>query len=621
MEGLAPAFRPGGRAGAWCRRAPAPDYDLPLTHVETLDSVLEIIRREVGLSAIQVGWGDGDENTPRIWLGDLNTTPRLALTGSADPATATPWQDADGNDIVCDGVTAGSVRSASLGIGPDTSDDLVIVQVNQPSAVQVNAFIASYYTGGRGWIARRDGGAVQSLLYGSGATVVVTGGSPTAAKAWQCSCLIVDRIAGLANEISGGVVGPDASLATLGSLGTSLPVTVGYLGTANGSSHRLLVIIQAAGIAAPFKASSFALTKRLTRLLTGIEPRSGSGLGAPSLTRAQATAHIDRNGRHHFLSAGMPRACDSEGFQLDPTVTNYCFEAHNITTGAGWGATGGTLTVNVDDTAAQVAGAEGDVSVWGRTIELANASGTDQYLYNLGPIGVTFACHLLALGRMVAGSGARVGWRDASAGTFADVGALADSYAMTRLQASSPGDTDCAWCCKVPDGCTVRIAVGHAGRGTCAPAVPVPNWATAAAAAKNVDTLTLPQALVRSTPGSVELEVTAPAEWTGNYCALLNLAAVNWLLYLTRNAGSQASGSQDGSGMVQTAAAVVAPETWTKVRHWWDATTRRVRQGAVLASGSYDGSWHSSVITTGQGGGYDCPVRIRNLKFFRRATP
>ncbi len=139
------------------------------------------------------------------------------------------------------------------------------------------------------------------------------------------------------------------------------------------------------------------------------------------------------------FSSEMPRV-NSKGYLRETEGTNKAYINYNFAATTGYTATGGTLTQTTD--AATLAGA-GLAELGNSVIQLANATGSDKYVYTGDQVANTNAHSVSVYGNISAGSGAELGLYDLSAGTFAKGDDLADAYARTTAGNMTPGDTDC----------------------------------------------------------------------------------------------------------------------------------------------------------------------------------
>jgi hypothetical protein len=301
---------------------------------------------------------------------------------------------------------------------------------------------------------------------------------------------------------------------------------------------------------------------------------------------AARTSRMDRTGLWWFYSAQSPRAGDSNGVILEPERTIYTYKNYNITATTGWSVTGGTLT-SVSDTAEMTTR---KVLAFGpNVLQFANSSGVDQYLY--GGANAAAVAHCLSVfARYTAGAGARIGWRDSSSGAFTDLAAVSDAYARTVVENSTPPDTDCKFCIKVPTGTTIRCIMMQLERGTVVTSPKGnPNTGTTEIAGGGIGT-------TADTPvdlsGSL-LTTIAPIGWSGatpTDSRVLSRITLGTDLLTMLSAGGGGWSRSDGTVSISTG----APSAGVYVDVWsaWQNALQYIQQGLVgpATTGAYDGT-------------------------------
>jgi hypothetical protein len=279
---------------------------------------------------------------------------------------------------------------------------------------------------------------------------------------------------------------------------------------------------------------------------------------------------------------------------VDANVTN--FDPVDTT---GWTVSGGVFSVVSDAAALATALAE----VWGDNVySFANVTGSAQTVYCGASPAIT-PCHFHLLARYtVGGAGdAEVGWWDVSAGAFTAVGTINDDYDLTEFYSQTPPDSDCRFCIRVPDQCTLLFIAQSLNGYSVADLVginkyPIPYTALGAYMFqyRQREILT-----TEHTPAVASDSITAnlaPLGWSGT-----EVGADNSALQCVTTPGdvlhaeSVAAGwaTSDGTTQIQTTAPSV-PTNGVYVDVWtaWKAALQYVQQGLVgtAVTGAYDGN-------------------------------
>jgi len=354
-----------------------------------------------------------------------------------------------------------------------------------------------------------------------------------------------------------------------------------------------------------------------------IQPPADAGDGG--------TSYKDHNGRWWLATHDAPAAGNPNGALMVGYAHNVaCSGTYNInpTVTTGWTVSGGVFSV-VNDAAALLAA---KAEVWGPAVfSFANTSGVSQTAY-CGASPAVVPCHFHLLARYtVGGAGdAEIGWRDVSAGTFTAVGTISDNYDLNEFYSQTPPDSDCRFCIRVPDQCTLLFIAQSLNGYSVADTVgrnkyPVPYTALGAYMAtmgrRGRDFCT-----TEHTPAAASDSITvhvAPLGWSGTECAddnsiLQCVTTAGDILHAEKAAAGWAT--SDGTTQIQTVAPDV-PTNGVYVDVWtaWKGALQYVQQGllGVAVTGAYDGDKGTAgplVLQIPTEGSGDCLVKYIEIR-------
>jgi hypothetical protein len=282
----------------------------------------------------------------------------------------------------------------------------------------------------------------------------------------------------------------------------------------------------------------------------------------------------------------------------------------------GWLATGGVLSV-VDDSTALATGLAENFGP--NVVELANASGSTQYLYG-GAVAAAVPHCLSTLARLTAGSGCEIGWRDSSTGAFTKAGDVLDGYATrTIVNNTTPLDVDEQFAILVPNGATIRCIGQQAEAGTVSTSI-IPNWATAATATRAAETFDL--ALdPPDTQGSILASVT-PLGWSGgdigSDCRIITRAggASGLLIAEDTTGGYEVT---DGTNTVTEATVPIADGVEQDVRvRWHEDVGLSVDVDGSRSDGAYDDTLEATGVV--RVAPDQAEVAVKNLRVYRNGS-
>jgi hypothetical protein len=492
-------------------------------------------------------WVAGDGNAPTIWQGAANVANRLTLAG-VPVAEVAPFQTAALADVAMERHSGASYRFNATARDPAAGQDAVVIVVGRMPLDTTGSgrFFSTYsVAAGQGIILYT---ASDNQL---GAYVQTAGGFATSIPAAGhvfpgglfTSALIYDRAADTVTLWTPGATGAAGAVVDGAIVGGGIGIGAdpdSVLPLESGGGIIAAAYIIGAGYAADWAAGGYARCVELTRRLTGLE--SGYG-AAPAFTRATGGSRLDRNGRLWIYSSGLARSGDSERLLVEPTRINRCYRNTGIPVGA--------LAEQIGDDASTATGVDDSAALallglqdWGPNVcSYTNASGATRYIRCGAATGAVTRFALSVYGDIVAGAGPRIGWWDTAGPGWTDVGAASDGYARAVFPDLVPPAATCVCCLAVPDGCTYYwIAEQCEGSGSadeCTVTSPIPNWATAATAQRNLDDLVHPLN-PDDIGGSVEL-VAEPQGWGGagnTVPVLFNTGAGVAVLYADRTTGT-----------------------------------------------------------------------------------
>lgn len=398
-------------------------------------------------------------------------------------------------------------------------------------------------------------------------------------------------------------------------VGTGLSIGAYIGGTAPaiaGMGVEWFAIYKGADLYEFFSADSERLIKRITYESLGLRETITNSKywlyshpsGTPADAGAGGTSYKDHNGRWCLASfsapaAGNPNGSVAVGYARNQATSNTNNIDPTVTTG--WTVSGGVFSVVSDAAALLTAKAE----VWGPNVfSFENTSGSSQTAY-CGASPSVVSCHFHLLARYtVGGAGdAEIGWFDVSAGTFTAVGTISDNYDLTEFYRQTPPDSDCRFCIRVPDQCTLLFIAQSLNGYTVADTVglnkyPVPYTALGA----YMSTMGRRGSEIYATehtpvPASGSITVNlAPLGWSGTECAVDNsllqcVTTPGDILHAEKATAGWAT--SDGTTQIQTVAPSV-PTDGVYVDVWtaWKAALQYVQQGltGVAVTGAYDGN-------------------------------
>lgn len=540
-------------------------------------------------------WVAGDGNTPTVG-------PALTATGTPG-SLAGPWELEDGTRLPLEMATGTSCRTSATKIAPAnaggvTTEDVVIPLIGViPSA---NADIYRYIStrtiaGLQGFeisLATAAAPALYAVAATSGGSAVsqpaashiARGGLFVAVLIYNCTAntvvLWTPGGVGAAGAVPAGTV-------TGGGLGVSA-MPDGSLKLSAGAGVLATAFYKGAGLAAAWAADTYARCKELTALATGLEPRGNQApsKGRPTCARASAVTWYDDDGRLWIGSAGLMRAGDPKGCRIAPARTNLCYNNVNPQNTTGLTASGGTLARVADDSAAL---ATAKLECLGPSVFSFAPGASDQSVRCGANTGaVTKHSESVFLRGAVGGESVHLGLWDASAGAFTAHATvtLTTGWQRFNIDNITPGDTDCSWAIEGHAGDTFYFVGQQLELGEDSTSL-IPNWATAATAARAATTLD-PPVTPRDARGKVKCGVT-PLGYSG--------AVTGGNTIVARTTGGTVLGTDDSTddwttndGSTEVKAGAVATGTRAAIVVEWAGTTQQLTVDGTAASAAYDGA-------------------------------
>lgn len=536
-------------------------------------------------------WVAGNGDNPLIG-------PTLSATGSPSSKNS-PWQLEDNSTILLEEYDGSSYRKTATVLDPGIADDVVVFGVAK--APKTGAVSYSTLLSTRGGVSARDyvvlykhdSFRIDGFTHGD-TERIVSSPSLGARHSLFTFAFIVDRDgllhAGMNGLAQSGSACSAGSLAGGNGIGiaaypsTSLPMQPG-------GGICFVAAVYGVGIADLWVADSYALFKEFSYRFSGVYQEKGA-IG--TFARGSAASWQDRNGIWHFASNNVPRAGDAVGLRCAPARINKCYNTINPQATTGWSVDGGTHSV-IDDSSQLEAD---DADVWGPNVHRFVSGGSDQVVYG-GAVTANTNPHSLSVIMRGDGGGESVdiGLRDVSSGVVQNVGsvALTTSWQRFEINGAVPADTDQQFALDCDAGDTIYFIASQLEEGSLC-TTPIPNWATAAAAARVAETLTTAHT-PQDEKGSIEATIT-PLGWSGGQggtAFLIDRSGTSgYLIYPSSGGTYRFFDTSNQLVGIATPADGVA-ET---VRTRWKGASRSIEDSGGRVSGSYTGSLRSSGTIT-----------------------
>jgi hypothetical protein len=536
-------------------------------------------------------WVHGDGLNP-------DTGPTLAFRGTAADSGGAPWLD---RKLVSQDYTRFNLGQyyTATAVDPTLTQDIVVaflVKRNTASDFTFPYGTIRWAGGTRGHTANFSGNFCQLQVYGDASISMPV---PFPFGGWALLGFSLDRGGNIKTYKNGNHISTHACPA--GALGEGNGIALNGLPDNNNKAlvglFRLM-IWHGVGL---FDLVDDNWWKRLGNSVLGIDGIDVSDYACNSLSSCSDGT------KYHFFDGDTIRSGMADGFLLEPAITNKCYRNVAPAATTGWTASGGSFTVVADASDLNTAGL---FDFGPNVFSLANSSGSDQYVYGGAQTGNTNDHSLSIFARYTAGSGARIGLRDVSAGTFQDLGAISDSYARTAVEKQTPSDTDMQFCIKIPDGCTL-LFIGQQLEEYDICTTPIPSIATGASAAR-ARTVHSGVSLPDDNKGLIEVEIKSEG-WSGNALQSSDFVAASSsggkYLYIP-SAGSSDLQIFDGVNNAAVGSALSGSEQ--VVRSGWGDRLDIDVEGVGSDTDTYDGGMNGSG-TIGVGGANTPPFWIKRF--------
>ena len=577
--------------------------DLPLTHVASMADVLDVVKTAGGGTAT-FAWEDGDGNNPTLG-------PSMTSSGTPSSGQPTPWELVGGAGLTCEEYDGSSYRATSDTVDPATGDDIVIALLLRTH--QTNPSTAYYLATRRaaaGWQIYTNASNQIGTRVSDGVSNAYSMAGGINCNQWLFYLLVADRDGNMQHWLNGsGPSGVVAMLSTDVASGTGLGLAATDSGAAivpAGGAIAWTAIWYGEGIADVWLADSYDLVERVSAMVLGYQPRTGR---RPSFSRASAAAWQDSGGTWQLATAHLPGAGDSYGLRASPARTNLCYNTINPQATTGWSATETTLSTLqvVDDSTALGT----DLAMFGpNVIEYANASGATQYLQCGAATGSTSAHSISAWARITAGLSATLGLYDGV--TFTIGASLGTSMTRVKAHGVTPGSVNQTWAIEVPDGVTVRVVMPQLEAGSRVSS-PIPNWATAATAARSADVLDT-EVEPRNAGGKVQCGIR-PLGWADTEAGdALIIDRTTGPAELIRADALGGLATDDGTTVVRDTSTALADGSRVVAAVDWGPSLDLTVEG-TRTTGAYDGALQGSGDVAVPA---DLDVAVDSIEIWRR---
>jgi hypothetical protein len=540
-----------------------------------------------------VGWQAGDGNEPSYWKKSANSSTIFSLTGSPT-LIDTPWQDRGGNAIQAERHTGSSYRVTSEANDPGASDDVVMIGVvKAPDLMDsgIERIIATRDSGGTGrgvYIVFDDADRVGFYVFGDSAASCLSTNGSAPDNSYAIIISVCDRDGNSWIHLNGSSaldIGATPSGSFVGD-GVGLGAEPdGARLISDGGSIQSVFVYYGSGIA---DRMTQTVVDHVSAGLMGIHPEQGD-LG--SFTRDSATSWR-ANGVWHIASSGLPRAGSGidggeSGLRAAPARTNNCYNNINPQVTTGWSVTGGTNSV-VDDSTA-LAAATDDASAWGPNVHRFVPGGGDEVIYGGDTTGNTNDHSLSVLMRGDSGGeSVDICLRDSSDGTITagDTVTLTTEWVRYTVSGVTPGDADEQFALDCDAGDTVYFIASQLEEGDVT-TTPIPNWATAASAARPIERLATSYTL-RDAQGSMEIGWT-PLGWGAVDSGIHTKPIAGSGSLVIYNANNGQIGFFDGSSLIQSNV-IVVDGVRNHARARWAGLIKSIDVDGDYKTDSYDGT-------------------------------
>jgi hypothetical protein len=560
------------------------------------------------------GWPVDDLGVPAIdhnggtvpFVGPVLTAVNAPVTGLSGPIL-----DESGVDPEYTSYNPNRQYYTNVAFDKGPTEDMVILIITNVEPNGASRVLCGTRSGGAGWQLYVSAG-IYVLFFSHDGVGFVQTSSPFSSGINVVG--ITYDTGGLQYVYVNGVLGGSNDISGLGSIASGLGLGIGAKVDVTQNIDRdisRLMVWHGAGLA---DIANAAWHKKVSNYIHGLRDRLVEDAAS---TFVRATSAVKSSGGiYYFIGSGAPRAARSEGMLLEPASTNKAWNNHNLSATTGHTATGGMVLSVVNDSAALLAAGLREAGP--NVLQCANATGGVQYLYG-GSLTVNTDPHSVStFARIAAGSGVKLGLRDASSGAFQDLGAISDNYVRTEVHGITPDDTDQQIAYEVQDGATLLVVWDQIEEGARCTS-PIPNKATAASVTRNQDVWTTSE-----TPsddgGSIEFDVT-PQDWGGSQSS-------GGVFYLSGSGNPSVwveSGTWrariDGTTDLDSGIAPVDGVTH-RIKLRWSAGHSQVVEvwaGSQLlarVSSSYDGTLHASGTWVMKSAG-PC-VYVKNLRTYSR---
>lgn len=248
--------------------------------------------------------------------------------------------------------------------------------------------------------------------------------------------------------------------------------------------------------------------------------------------------------------------------------------------------------------------------------EFDNTAGTaSRYMRQGSNAGTTNKYSYSVIGDLVTGSGAQLGYWNTADSTFTSLATISDSYVRT-IYDNSTGAATYYLCIHIPAGCKARW-IGqqletNSFTSACVATSIIPNWATAATAARSQETLSMVET-PSNTQGRFTLGFT-PVGWTdssGTSDSISDTAFVtqastaSLLLY---NSANNVLYCNDGTSSVGALSSLTNNVRSTYSVKWRAEGRTMIKDGTTVGTGAYDGALSGTGTYRLNGGAAECAI-------------
>lgn len=525
-------------------------------------------------------WVAGDGNTPTVG-------PALTLTGTPTVGV-TPHQTKSGGALASEVGSGSSNRTtATPALDATAGQDIVLAALVQFPKTTTNQYILTSRDAGDAGVSLWASNGLATLTVYDGTTAV----SSTVSAELGSVALVIGLVDGDGNSeisINGATPVDPETTPSAAPLGDG--VGVGLFSRVDKSLDYEGGIIWVSGwvgdaIYDVWSANSYAMISRIAALALGVAPTHGD---LSTFARASAASWQNRNGIWAIASSGLPRAGDAtsageSGLRLAPARTNNCYRNINPADTTGYTAHGGVLTAEDGSTELDAAG----FGAFGPNVfKYVAGSG---HVWNNDQIGNTNqnAFSIVARGAS-GGETLELGYHtDAEPGVFTSLRSIVLTTSFQRYTiVGTPGNASDHWAISGGNS-TYYFTCAQVEEGS-VPTSIIPNWATAAAASRLAETLTLP-ITPRDASGGVEFGIT-PLGWSsgdiGVACKIVERSGGVTLLVSIESGG--AVEATDGTTTVGTQ--TVADGVRSTVKLTWGPGGLVLTVDGTAETVAYDGA-------------------------------